>query len=221
MVKEVGTRRTYDARRRRDQADRTRREVIDVARAMFLAEGYARTTMTAIAAGSNVSVETIYKAFGGKPGLVRAIWASGLQGSGTVPAEQRSDAMQASQLASRQVIRGWGRLSAEVAPLVVPILLLIKSAAGSDPRMAELLVEVDQQRLERMERNARTLYDRGELRRGMQLGDARDVLWTYSSPELYELLVLRRGWSVDRFVVFTADQMIAALLPPAARRARV
>lgn len=86
--------------------------------------------------------------------------------------------------------------------------------------MAELLVEVDQQRLERMERNARTLYDRGELRRGMQLGDARDVLWTYSSPELYELLVLRRGWSVDRFVAFTADQMIAALLLPAARRAR-
>jgi hypothetical protein len=40
------------------------------------------------------------------------------------------------------------------------------------------------------------------------------VLETISSPELYELLVLRRGWSVDRFAAFQADQMIAALLPP-------
>jgi hypothetical protein len=36
------------------------------------------------------------------------------------------------------------------------------------------------------------------------------VLWTISSPELYELLVLRRRWSVDRVAAFQADQMIAA-----------
>jgi hypothetical protein len=39
------------------------------------------------------------------------------------------------------------------------------------------------------------------------------VLWTYSSPELYELLVIRRGWSVERYGRFIADSMIAALLP--------
>ena len=47
----------------------------------------------------------------------------------------------------------------------------------------------------------------------MTLDAATDVLWTYSSPELYELLVLRRGWSVERYGRFIADAMIAALLP--------
>ena len=36
--------------------------------------------------------------------------------------------------------------------------------------------------------------DRGLLRAEITLEEARDVLWTYSSPELYELLVIRRGW---------------------------
>jgi hypothetical protein len=38
------------------------------------------------------------------------------------------------------------------------------------------------------------------------------VLWSYSSPELYELLVLRRGWTPERYGNFIADAMIAALL---------
>jgi len=47
------------------------------------------------------------------------------------------------------------------------------------------------------------------------LEQARDVLWTCSSPELYDLLVLRRGWSLERYGRFIADSMIAALLPEA------
>jgi len=39
-------------------------------------------------------------------------------------------------------------------------------------------------------------------------------MWTYSSPELYELLVLTRGWPLERYGAFIADAMIAALLPP-------
>jgi hypothetical protein len=62
-------------------------------------------------------------------------------------------------------------------------------------------------------RYARTLHERGDLREGITLEQARDVLWTISPPELYELLVLRRGRSVDRFVAFQAEQSIAAVLP--------
>ena len=40
------------------------------------------------------------------------------------------------------------------------------------------------------------------------------MLWTYSSPELYELLVLNRGWPAEGYATFIADAMIAALLPP-------
>ena len=213
MRDQVNRPRRYDATRRRDRADRTRQEVIDAGSRLFLADGFAATTVTAIAQASRVSEQTIYKAFGGKAGLVRAIWARALEGEGSVPAERRSDAMQASERDPHEVIRRWGQFTIEVAPRVVPILLLIKSAASSDPQIAALLAEVDEQRLGRMERNARTLHERGQLRPGMTLDEARDLLWTFSSPELFELLVDRRGWSLERFAAFLTEQLSSALLP--------
>jgi hypothetical protein len=39
------------------------------------------------------------------------------------------------------------------------------------------------------------------------------VLWTYSSAELYELLVLRREMPLRQYGRFIADAMIDALLP--------
>ena len=47
----------------------------------------------------------------------------------------------------------------------------------------------------------------------MTLEEACDTLWTYSSPELYDLLVVLRGWPVERYGHFVAEGMIAALLP--------
>ena len=38
------------------------------------------------------------------------------------------------------------------------------------------------------------------------------MVWTYSAPALYELLVLKQGWSVERFADFTADALACALL---------
>jgi AcrR family transcriptional regulator len=216
MSAAVKPQRRYNSSRRRAQAARTRQDVVEAARRLFLADGYGQTTVGAIAEAAGVSVETIYKGFGGKSGLVRAVVAKGLEGAGSVPAEQRSDEMQAAEQDPRAVIRNWTRLATEVAPRIAPIALLIRGAAGADLEMADLLAEVDGQRLRRMEKNARTLYERGDLREGITLEQARDILWTISSPELYELLVLRRGWSIDRFAAFQAEQMIAALLPPEA-----
>lgn len=213
MASPVKPPRQYNSSRRRAQAALTRQDVVEAAGRLFLAHGYAQTTVSAIAEAAGVSVETVYKAFGGKPGLVRALISKGLEGAGPGPAEQRSDKMQAAESDPRAVIRNWTQLATEVAPRTAPILLLARSAAGNDPEMAHLLAEMDEQRLRRMHGNARTLHERGDLRQGITLEQARDVLWTISSPEFYELLVLRRGWSMDRFAAFQADLLIAALLP--------
>src|SRR6478672_7439314 len=119
--------RRYDSRRRQQQALRSRTAVLETAQQLFLTRGYAATTIAAIADTADVSVETIYKAFGGKPGLVRAIWEQGLAGAGPVPAEQRSDEMRALETDPRKIIQNWGILTTEVAPRVAPILLLIRS----------------------------------------------------------------------------------------------
>jgi AcrR family transcriptional regulator len=208
----VKRKRAYDVSRRREQARRNSGRIIEVAERRFLRDGYAAPTVAAIAADAGVSPDTIYKSFAGKAGLVRAIRARALEGGGPVPAEQRSDALHSSESDPRKILEAWGRLTAEVAPRAAPILLLIRSAAASDPEVRALQEELDADRHRRMSENARRLRDAGHLRAGITLAQAADVLWTYSSPELYELLVVRRGWSAARFGRFVAEAMIAALL---------
>jgi AcrR family transcriptional regulator len=212
---DVKPRRTYDSSGRRLQAQRTRESIMEAARRLFLAEGYAATTVAAIAKASNVSVETVYKAFGGKPGLVRAIAERGLEGSGAIPAERRSDAMRTGENDARTILENWGTFTTEVAPLSAPIYLLVRTAAASDAEMAVLLETFDRARLARMEHNARDLLERGLLRQGVTLQQARDTLWVYSSPELYDLLVIRQGWPLESYGRFVAGGMIGALLPEA------
>ena len=214
----VKPRRRYDSPRRAEQARQTRAAVTSAAQRLFLRDGFAATTIAAIAAEAGVSAETIYKAFSGKPGLVRAICEQALAGEGPIPAETRSDHLQASEPDPRKIIRGWGRLSAEIAPLVSPILLLLRAAALTDPQMASLRGEIEASRLTRMIRNARTLAEGGHLRAGMTTEHAGEIMWTYSSPELYELLVVSRRWPPQEYGIFIADAMIAALLPPPAPR---
>jgi len=207
--------RVYDSRGRQAQARRNRDAILDVARAAFLARGYAATTMASIAGEVGLSVDTVHKAFGGKAGLVRAIYERSLSGEGPVAAPRRSDNMQVAEHDPRTIVRHWGTLSTEVAPLVAPVHLLIRDAAATDSEMAALLRDSDHQRRERMRHNARTLADRGHLKPGITLEDATDVMWTFSSPELYELLIIRCGWNLTRYGCFLAESIAAALLPEA------
>ena len=213
MAAKVKCARRYDSGRRQETAQRRRAAIVDAARRLFVREGFARTTISRIAEDAGVSEETVYKAFGTKAALVRAIRDRALAGEGPVHAERRSDRMQAAEDDPRRIIQGWGVLTMEVAPKVAPVLLMVREAAASDPELRSLQEELDTARLRRMTRNARTLLKGGHLRTGITLGAAADVLWTYSSPELYELLVIRRGWSVDRYGQFVADSIIAAILP--------
>jgi AcrR family transcriptional regulator len=209
MVMDV--KRRYDSSSRREQAHRNQKAVLDAAERRFLADGFGATTIAAVASEAGVSVEMIYKRFGSKASLVAAIHERGLSGPGPVPAPERSDEMQRLELDPHEIIRNWGRLTTEVAPLVCPILLLIRSAAATDPDMARLLAETDHQRLQRMTHNAHALT--GHLRPGITQRAAAEVLWTYSSPDLYDLLIARRHWPLSRYGRFIADSMIAALLP--------
>ncbi|WP_426566156.1 TetR/AcrR family transcriptional regulator [Angustibacter sp. McL0619] len=203
--------RNYDSSRRLEQAQRNYDALIEAGRRRFLADGYAATTIASVAADVGVSVEMVYKSFGSKSGLVAAIWERGLAGRGQVPAPERSDRMQATVSDPLEIIRNWGQLTTEVAPQVAPILLLIRSAAATDLDMRRLLAQTDSQRLRRMRRNARVLD--GRLKPGVTQALAAEIMWTYSSPDLYDLLVVRRGWSLRRYGQFVTESMVAALLP--------
>jgi AcrR family transcriptional regulator len=163
-----------------------------------------------VAAAAGVSVETIYKTFGGKAGLVRAICDRALAGRGPLHAEMRSDDMARREQDPREIIRQWGVLTTEVAPRISPIVLLLRDAAAHDPEMAALQADLDTQRLARMTHNAKAIT--GHLRPDLSVEDAGVILWTYSSPELYELLVVKQGWPVERYGKFVSDALISHLL---------
>ena len=73
-----------------DEALRNAPEALELYAESFEADGKPMPRPV-IASAVGVSVDTIYKAFGGKPGLVRAIRERALQGDGPEPAEARSD----------------------------------------------------------------------------------------------------------------------------------
>lgn len=206
--------RSYDARRRQEAAEESRKRVLAQSRALFLDRGYGRTTIAAIAHAAGVSKESVYKGFGGKPGLVRAIYEQSLLGAGGPPAEERSDRAQVTVMDPRELMEQFGRFVTEISPLGSPVYLLIRDAAASgDHDMAALLRDVDDERYQRMLHNARQVLGRGFLRPGLTSDEVADVMFMSTSAELYETLVLKRGWSAERFGRLVARTLAANLLP--------
>lgn len=205
----AGVKRRYDGAARRAQAERVRAALIDTARDMLLNDGYAALTIPKLAQACGVSAESVYKRFAGKPALVRAVVEQALRGIGPVAAETRSDALGVDDL--QELLRGWGRLSAEVGPRVAPILLLLQVAASRDPGLASLTRELDANRRARMRDNAHRLADAGHLPPGLSVAQATDILWTYSSPEVYDLLVIRSGWNLQQYATFISAGLAAHL----------
>lgn len=204
--------RRYDASGRRRDSARRRQQVLAAARARFLADGYVATTVAGVAEDAGVSAELVYKSFGSKAGLARAVWDHALLGQQRRPAETRSDEVSASATDPRVILRNWAVLSAEVSEAGAPLLAVVRAAAQVDDGAAGLLDEVEQARAERMAHNAAYLLDGGHVRPGLTPTQVRDVL-LHAAGELYETFVLRRGWDREAYVEVTYRFLEGALLP--------
>jgi AcrR family transcriptional regulator len=189
--------------------------MLQAARRLFLDHGYAATTMPAVAAAAGVSVQSVYKAFGNKPALLKAVFDVAIAGDDEpVPVLQREalGRVRAEPDPYRKLSL-YGEFVAEVTPRHVPIQLLARAAATADPEAAGVWDQLRAERLAGLTLFARALHQDGHLRPGVSVDEARDLLWTYNSPELYELLVLQRGWTPQRYGRWLADALTAALLP--------
>jgi len=220
MPHQVKRRRTYDATKRRADALARRAAVLAAARELFLLDGFAATTVTAVAERAGVSQETVYKNFGNKPGLVRALHEDAMRGEGPVPPYRRSEDLRGHS-DPYEIVRGWSLLSTEVAPRVSPLLLLLRDAAVLQPDLRGLLVELDDARHWRMSENAQFLQEGGFLREGVSARSAADLMWSATSPEMYELLVLRRAWSLDQYADHIFHSVSSLLATPDTRRLTV
>ena len=215
MAGGVKPRRRYDTSGRRETARRNRRNVLAAARRQFLETGYAGTTLAAIAAEAGVSVETIYKGFRNKPGLLKAVFDVAVVGDDEpVPLQQRDSVRRnMAEPDPRRKLAAYADHLAELQPRAAPVQLLARSAAATDDEIEAVWHQMREERLMGMTAFARHLDEHGHLRTGVSVEEARDILWTYNSPDLYELVVLQRGWSPARYARWIEASLVAALLP--------
>jgi AcrR family transcriptional regulator len=214
MAPDVKPRRDYDSTRRQAQARQTRLAVLDAARARFVEHGYAATTMAEVATDAGVSVETVYKAFRNKPGLVKAVLDVSIVGDDDPISLMERDTIQRirAEPDPRKKLRAYAAHLAEVAPRTFLVQLVVREAAAADPGAADVWEQLQSERLTGMTHLAGELESGGHLRRGISIEHARDVLWVHNSVELWHLLVIQRGWETDRYGRWIGEQLVAALL---------
>jgi hypothetical protein len=94
------------------------------------------------------------------------------------------------------------------------VQILIRDGRHNDETLRETWQTLLDERLTGMTMFGRHLLETGDLRPGITLDEVADVLWTYISVEFYELLVLLRGWTPERYAALVASAITDALIRP-------
>jgi len=208
--------RSYDSPRRREQAAETRRHVLAAARTLFERDGYAATSVAAIAAEAGVAVKTVYIAFGTKSGVLRALWNVLLRGDDeNAPiAEREWYRSVLTEPDPESLIRGVASGSRTVKERVGGVFEVIRSAAPVDPDIASLRDRIESEFYENQREIVKALEASRSLRRGLEVERAADILWSLNHPDVWLLLVGKRGWSPDEFERWLRETLTAQLLRP-------
>jgi AcrR family transcriptional regulator len=212
MADSVKGKRRYDSTRRRQLARQTRQAIRDAARDLFLANGYAATTIGEIAGEAGVSVETVYKAFGNKPGLAKAVFDVTVVGDDEpVPMAERPEirVIEAEPDARKKI-----ELFFEAYPArrsrTAAIERMIRDAAATDAAAATVRDQLIAELHRGMTMFATHLVEDDGIRPELTVDDVADILCIYVSLEFYELVTMR-GWSQQRYARFVTDALVAAL----------
>jgi AcrR family transcriptional regulator len=132
--------RTYNSPRRREQAAATRAQILASAQRLFERDGYAATSMAAVAEAAGVSLKTVYVVFETKSGLLRAVWHRVLRGAGDgVPVgEQPWFRRVLDEPDPRTQLKLNAQNSREVKQRAGPIMVVIQAAAPGDAEIRAL-----------------------------------------------------------------------------------
>jgi AcrR family transcriptional regulator len=216
MTEPVKGRRVYDSPRRRDQARATRAAIVDAAEALFIERGYVATTIDSIATRATVSPETVFSTFGTKRALLSELMDVSISGGDDAPPileqawvqEMRSESDPRRRL---QILATNGRSILERRWALDEV---VRGAAAADPEMAKLWERGKTQRFAGQRALLQMAFGATDLREGLGLEAAAEILFAIGSPEVYRLLVVDRGWSGSQFESWYADALARLLLAP-------
>lgn len=207
--------RKYNSTRRQAQARETRRQILEAARGLFIEFGYAGTTIEAIAQGANVAPETIFSSFGNKRTVLARLMDISVGGDDQPISLMQRPGPQ-TVLRESDPARQLELFAADISGIlarVAPVFAVVRMAAKTEPEIAELLAGLLEERLANMTQFVQSVASRSGLREGLDVVQAAETVWTLTSPEVYNLFTVDRGWSQAQYGRWLADALIRLLLP--------
>jgi AcrR family transcriptional regulator len=210
---DVKTPRTYSSPVRDEQAARTRVKIVQAADELFRKRGYAGTTMKGIAERAGVARDTVHAVFGSKARLIPAIVDLRLVPDESVLNVADTPEGQAVMNETDPVrqIELFADFITTLNVVLRPVFDVMRSAAPSEPEVAETLAMLERNRMGNMQTYARWFAARGPLR--MSTRKAAETIFAVVSPDVGRLLCEELGWSRKQHAAWVADMLQRALLP--------
>jgi TetR/AcrR family transcriptional regulator, regulator of autoinduction and epiphytic fitness len=208
----VSVKRPYSSARRDAQARETRRSILDAAHDLFVANGYAATTIQAIAEQGGVAVQTVYAVFGSKRELLRQLIERTIAG-GDDPlpmAERPVERLIAGEPDARRRAELDAALARSITERIAPVVRVAAEAAASDPELAAMMEAVKAARRQEMTEAASVLAGPDRLRTDPE--EAAATLYVLYSPQVADMLITDYGWSPERYQKWLARMLLHAVI---------
>jgi AcrR family transcriptional regulator len=214
MTKTRKPKRRYNSTRRRAQAQETRQQVIAAARQLFIEYGYVGATIDAIAQAAGIAPETIFATFGSKCAILADVINAAVSGDQSVTVLQQPGPQAVMQQTEpEQALQLFAADISSRLERVAPVFAVMRAAAQTEPDIAELLKNQLEIRLRNISTVADRLATQEALRENLNVKQAADIIWTITSPEVFSLLTVDRGWTRERYARWLSDTLIRLLLP--------
>jgi AcrR family transcriptional regulator len=215
MSDSVSTR-PYDTSRRAERTQASKRAVVEAAHELFLARGFADTTVDAISGASRVPIATVYRLFKTKTAILKQVIDTAVVGDDApVPLGDRSvvkDAQAADD--PKAMTAAWAHVARQVFDNTAALRLVLRVAAALDTEAAALQDSIEEQRRVGQARVARALADKGFLAPGLKEAEARDIVYALMSIDTYRILRLEQRWSGARYERWLANALYRLLVAP-------
>jgi AcrR family transcriptional regulator len=204
--------RRYRTPKRTARAQATRQRIRAAAETLFLRDGYARTSMSAVASAAGVAEKTVYLAFPTKADLLNEIIVSALRAE-DAPRPLRTRLSEALAARPEELIAGFAALSADVMARTARVMAMGESAASSDPQLAELRERGHTAMRSDCRDVAAALAARGALADDVTVDTAASALYAIANESVYLRLVDGCGWTPDEYRSWLDRTLRKMLLP--------
>jgi len=191
---------------RRQRAEATHWRIVRAAYTLFCQRGYAGTTMPQIADAAGVAVQTVYFAFHTKGALLSRAYDFAVLGEKPLdPHEQPWHRVMNAEPDVTQAVRAFVTGVGEIMRRATPLYIVARVAADGDPDAAEITAIHERRQADGYREALDLLGTKAELRHGLTLERATDLLLLFVGMDAYHALVAGRGWSHDEWIDWTAS----------------